>query len=35
MKKKKRLKGSVKCFSVDSNTIDTNDILDIQKRKGK
>ena len=34
MKKKKKktgLKVSVKCFSVDFNPIDTNDILDIHK----
>ena len=27
----KGLKGLVKCFSVDFNSIDTNDILDIHK----
>ena len=29
--KKTGLKGSVKCFSVDFNPIDTNDSLDIRK----
>ena len=29
--KKKRLKGIVKCFFVDFNSIDFNDILDILK----
>ena len=31
MKNKTGLKGSAKAFSVDYNTIDTNDILDIHK----
>ena len=30
-KKKNRIKGTVKFFSVDYNHIDTNDILDIHK----
>ena len=30
-KKKNRIKGIVKFFSVDYNPIDTNDILDIHK----
>ena len=31
MKKKTRLKGILKLFSVDFNPIDTNDVLDIYK----
>ena len=35
--KKTGLKGSLKCFSVDFNPIDTNDILDVHRylMKGK
>ena len=31
MLKKKGLKGVIKCFSVDFNPVDTNDILGIHK----